>query len=145
MKHIFFATSFLTILFCSCVTQNTADQLIEIDREFSEFSEKKGFNNAFIEYAHPEAVMLKENSMPIIGKQAITEIYEKADTSGVHFSWEPLYADIAMSGELGYTYGLYKLKVDTIVEQGTYVSIWKLDQNGEWKYVLDSGNEGLGE
>lgn len=82
--------------------------------------------------------------MPITGKQAITNIYEKADTSGIRFSWEPLAGDIAQSGELGYTYGIYTLQVDTTIEKGTYVSIWKKDENGNWKYVLDSGNEGLG-
>jgi ketosteroid isomerase-like protein len=28
-------------------------------------------------------------------------------------------------------------------ENGTYVSIWKKDQFGNWKFVLDTGNEGL--
>jgi len=29
-------------------------------------------------------------------------------------------------------------------EKGTYVSIW-IEENGMWKFVLDSGNEGLGD
>ncbi len=29
-------------------------------------------------------------------------------------------------------------------EKGTYVYIWKKDSNGKWKFVLNSGNEGLG-
>lgn len=29
--------------------------------------------------------------------------------------------------------------------KGTYVSVWKKDNKGEWKFVLDSGNEGLDE
>lgn len=145
MKRLVVVTFAIAFFFCSCNKQYSADQLLEIDQKFSDFSEKNGFNKAFIEYAHPDAVMLKENRMPIIGKQAITEIYEKADTSGIHFRWEPLHGDIAKSGELGYTYGTYNLQMDTITEKGTYVSIWKLDENGDWKYVLDSGNEGLGE
>jgi hypothetical protein len=46
---------------------------------------------------------------------------------------------------LGYTYGNYQLKMDTLIEKGTYVSIWKKDENGHWKYVLDSGNQGTGQ
>jgi hypothetical protein len=29
------------------------------------------------------------------------------------------------------------------VRKGTYVSIWKKDENGNWKWVLDTGNPGL--
>ena len=32
-----------------------------------------------------------------------------------------------------------------IIENGTYVSIWKKDESGNWKYILDSGNQGTGE
>ena len=31
------------------------------------------------------------------------------------------------------------------MQRGTYVTIWKKDADGTWKWVLDSGNEGLGE
>jgi ketosteroid isomerase-like protein len=32
---------------------------------------------------------------------------------------------------------------DTII-YGTYISIWKKQSDGNWKFVLDSGNEGVG-
>jgi ketosteroid isomerase-like protein len=54
---------------------------------------------------------------------------------------------VALSGELGYTYGIYEVRsrggIKTIGE-GTYVTIWKKDRQGNWKFVLDAGNEGLG-
>jgi len=31
----------------------------------------------------------------------------------------------------------------TSVEKGTYVSIWKKDAAGNWKFVLDSRNVGI--
>jgi len=83
--------------------------------------------------------------MPVVGMEAVTRIYEKADTSGIQFTWEPLAGDIASSGELGYTYGIYSFKKDSVNEKGTYVSIWKKDAEGSWKYTLDCGNKGIGE
>ena len=145
MKYLFILILVLTIVSCNNSVQGTVDRLLETDKIFSDAALEMGFNKAFIEFAHPDAVLLRENSMPITGKQAITEIYEKSDTAGVRFSWEPLAGDIAKSGELGYTYGIYTLQIDTTTKKGTYVSIWKKNENGEWKYVLDSGNEGLGE
>ena len=144
MKHILSLAFILTIFCTNCTVQNSEDQLLDIDRKFSDYALKNGFNEAFIEFAHPDAVLLRENSMPITGKQAITNIYEKSDTTGIRFSWEPLAGTLAKSGELGYTYGIYALQVDTTIEKGTYVSVWKKDEQGNWKYVLDSGNKGLG-
>jgi ketosteroid isomerase-like protein len=134
---------FLT--FCKSPEKPGAEQLLEVDRSFSATAVEKGFNLAFIEFAHPEAVLLRENRMPVIGKEAVTLLFEKADTAGVHFTWEPLSGDIAASGELGYTYGIYSFTKDTISEEGTYVSIWKKDADGNWKYILDCGNKGIGE
>lgn len=143
MKQIFLTGLLLILLACK-PQQPTIDELFDMDRKFSTTAGETGFNKAFIEFAHNDAVLLRENSMPITGKTAITKLFEKANAEGIDFSWEPVGGDIAQSGELGYTYGTYLLKRDTIIEKGTYISVWKKDENGEWKYVLDSGNEGLG-
>jgi len=46
---------------------------------------------------------------------------------------------------MGYTYGIYALALNQndSLSFGTYVSIWKKQKDGTWKFVLDSGNEGL--
>jgi len=87
---------------------------------------------------------LRKNSMPVTGKPAIQKLFGTETPDNVNFSWQPINGDIAVSGELGYTYGVYTLKTDAGIEKGTYVSIWKKDEKGEWKYVLDAGNEGIG-
>jgi ketosteroid isomerase-like protein len=138
---ILFLFSLLT--FCKLPVKPDSEQLLKADRKFSATSVEKGFNIAFIEFAHPDAVLLRKNSMPVVGKESVIKLFEKADTSGVNFTWEPLAGDIAKSGELGYTYGIYTFTKDTVSEKGTYVSIWKKDAAGNWKYLLDSGNEGI--
>ncbi len=37
------------------------------------------------------------------------------------------------------------LKIGEDIKKGTYVSIWKKNKEGVWKYVLDACNEGLGD
>ena len=117
--------------------------LIEVDKTFSSLSEQKGMNHAFMEYIAEDGVMLRSNNMPFVGKKAVAKIFNGDDT-GFTLTWDPLFSDIANSGELGYTYGTYKLEMENSREQGTYVSIWKKDKNGAWKFVLDSGNQGIG-
>ena len=89
--------------------------------------------------------MLREHQMPLIGKSAIIKVFEKANSDAVQSTWEPINGEIANSEELGFTYGIYTMKRDTVVEKGTYVSVWKKDLEGNWKYILDSGNVGIGD
>ena len=107
-------------------------------------SEEKGMKTAFIEYIDSNGVLLRPNRLPIIGADAIDYLIQQND-SDFTMTWEPKNGAIARSGELGYTYGIYAIRPankDTIL-YGTYVSIWKKDKSGTWKYVLNSGNEGI--
>lgn len=120
--------------------------LMEADRAFSAHCEEKGMKVAFIDYIDSNGVMLRPGMMPVVGADAIDFLIQQ-DDSGYSLSWQPSFADVAMSGELGYTYGIYALRFkekDSVV-YGNYTSIWKKQQDGKWKFVLDTGNEGLGE
>ncbi len=81
----------------------------------------------------------------LLGKRVIAEVFESFSDTGFTLTWEPLYADISKSGDLGYTYGLYTsyTKADSSVARGKYVTIWRKQTDRSWKYALDGGNEGL--
>ena len=128
------------------VTIADKKELMVVDRAFSKMSEEKGMKNAFIEFIDSNGVLLRSDRMPIIGANAIDYLIQLNDT-GFTLSWEPNDGDIASSGDLGYTYGIYAMKPnskDTVI-YGTYTSIWKKEKNGKWKFILGSGNEGVGE
>ena len=147
----------IVVLFVSCdffpkkkpVVSGTAlDKLnmMDADRAFSKLSEEKGMKNAFLEFIDSNGVLLRPNHLPIVGADAIDYLIQQND-SAYTLKWEPRNGSVAHSGELGYTYGIYALKPnqkDTII-YGTYVSIWKKDSKGNWKYILDCGNEGIGD
>ena len=64
---------------------------------------------------------------------------------GTSLTWTPVKADMAASGDLGYTYGTYvytaKNKEGKLVANyGKYTSIWKKQKDGQWKVVVDMGN-----
>lgn len=121
-------------------------ELMDADRQFSKLSEQKGMKNAFIEYLDSNGVLLRPNHLPIAGADAVDFLIQQNDTDYT-LTWEPQNGVIAKSGELGYTYGIYALRPSTkdTVIYGTYVSIWKKEKSGSWKYVLDCGNEGIGD
>ena len=126
------------------------EEILSVDKNFSKMSEQTGMKQAFLKYAADEVVMLRQNSHPQIGKMAMAERFSSFSDTGFVLTWEPLFADIAASGELGYSYGIYSSTSkdsigNPVLEKGTYVSIWKRDNEGNWKFVLDTGNDGLGE
>jgi len=121
-------------------------EMMEADRAFSKMSEEKGMKTAFIEYLDSNGVLLRPNRLPIAGADAIDFLIQQND-SDYTLTWEPRNGAIAKSGDLGYTYGVYALRPsqkDTVF-YGTYVSIWKKQKDGSWKFVLDTGNEGIGD
>jgi ketosteroid isomerase-like protein len=152
-KFLFFSIPFLMLASCKISNKKEpkADafakiEMMNTDREFSKMSEEKGMKTAFIEYLDSNGVLLRPNRLPIAGADAIDFLIQQNDTDYT-LTWEPRNGAIAKSGELGYTYGIYALrpsKKDTVI-YGTYVSIWKKEKGGTWKYVLDSGNEGIGD
>ena len=133
----------------SAQTEKDKGALKQADIDFSNLSVEKGMNHAFLSYADDDAVVLKPNSYPIRGIDKLRKRYSKQDTAFV-LTWKPLYADIAASLELGYTYGTWEYKTkdengNPVKYYGTYVTIWKKNKEGKWKFVLDTGSEGLGE
>jgi ketosteroid isomerase-like protein len=129
-------------------TGDTREAVLQADRDFSKMSEEKGLNTAFIAYAADEAVLLRPRTQPITGRENIRMYMTKTSDEGIRLTWSPQFADIAASGDLAYTYGTYLMETrdidgKVISSDGTYVSIWKKDAKGFWRYVLDSGNPGL--
>jgi ketosteroid isomerase-like protein len=119
-------------------------EMMNTDRQFSVMSEKEGLRNAYTEFIDSNGVLLRPGSLPMTGGDAMDFITQSNDTSFT-MTWEPKNATLSSSGDLGYTYGVYSLKrkdADTII-YGSYVTIWKRQPNGKWKFVLQSGNEGV--
>ncbi len=120
------------------------NDLLQTDVTFSELSEQKGRNAAFGDYAADGATLLRPYSMPVTGKDTIVNLLAIHPDSGYVLTWKPIRAQVARSGELGFTYGTYVLnRKNGNKEQGTYCTVWKKDKNHSWKFVLDTGNEGL--
>ena len=121
-----------------------ASEILKTDADFSDMSRQLGMRKAFLQYMAKEGILLRPDNPPIIGADAIDYLSQVND-SGYVLTWKPLNGDIAKSGELGYTYGVYELALQDTIIKGTYVNVWHKQPNGEWKFVIDSGNQGLSE
>ena len=119
------------------------NEIQQTDVDFSNRSKEAGMRKAFLEYMRNDGVLLRPGKMPIIGASAVEFISNVNDTS-FSLTWQPQGADVSTSADMGYTFGIYSMKMGDSLFKGTYVTIWQ-KEDGKWKFSLDTGNEGLGE
>jgi ketosteroid isomerase-like protein len=140
------------LLICACLFSCTTEarmeklkqEMMDADRSFSELSKEKGMNHAFETYCAEDGVILRPENMPYVGKQTIKELLQGSNDEALLLTWEPSDGKVSRSGDLGFTYGIYTmaLKDGSKSMQGTYVSVW-VKEDGQWRFALDTGNEGL--
>ena len=136
------------ILSSSCTSkidlEKEKDNLLKTDIEFSKTSVEKGAAEAFYLYLADDAVQLPAGLPPIVGREKIRE--SMSGSSKAVLKWEPVKAEVAKSGDLGYTWGNYEISwqgEDGRTEKlyGKYLNIWKKQPDGTWKAVVDIGNQ----
>jgi hypothetical protein len=64
MKKLFIFMLIFYVYSCTQDSESSVEELFIVDREFSLASENIGYNKAFVEYAHDEAVLLRDNNSP---------------------------------------------------------------------------------
>jgi len=118
--------------------------LLKTDIEFSRTSVEKGAAEAFYLYLADDAVQLPAGLPPIVGREKIRE--SMSGSSKAVLKWEPVKAEVAKSGDLGYTWGNYEISWQgedgkTEMLYGKYLNIWKKQSDGTWKAIVDIGNQ----
>lgn len=117
--------------------ESRLDSLVASERAFAAASVEIGNRRAFLEYFADDAVMFRPHPVP-----ARDYLQGRPDDASL-LTWRPVFADISRSGDLGYTTGPWEYRADgpedPRVIHGHYVSVWKTQENGTWKVVIDVG------
>ena len=93
----------------------------------------------------PDGTMSSHGAPMIKGQDAIRQnMGAMLKTPGFKLTWQPTRAEVATSGDLGYTVGTYEMTLSNAagipaIEKGKYVTTWK-KVDGAWKVVDDIGN-----
>jgi ketosteroid isomerase-like protein len=122
-------------------------EIKQADIDFSDYSKANGIEAAFLKFIADDGVLLRPYTMPIEGRENIKKLFGERDASFT-LTWTPSFAAVSSSGDLGYTYGIYEAsgkddKGESYKRNGTYITIWRKDVSGAWKFVLDTGNPGI--
>lgn len=128
---------------CQGPPQPTATQLREVDEAFARFARARGAAAAFREFAAPDATSFPMGEAPVHGREAIHQ--SMLSLPHGELLWTPSAADISKSGDLGYTWGTFRFQTTDaagkpIAHHGKYLTVWKLQPDGSWKFVADIGN-----
>jgi ketosteroid isomerase-like protein len=133
--------SFL-LLASGFVSQSFAEEsvnaLVQSELSFAKTASEKGIKTAFQSYLAEDSILFRPRA--VSGKAWIAG---HPETPGV-LIWEPTYAEISGSGDLGFTTGPYVYKTSKDAAEGDYgqfFSIWKKQSDGSWKVFLDTGLE----
>jgi len=102
-------------------------------------------SQGYMSYYADDAAELPNGANISQGKENIAKTMGFLDDKNNSLTWTPVYADMAASGDLGYTYGTYEFRSKDkdgkpAVSYGKYASIWKKQKDGSWKVVMDMGN-----
>ena len=118
-----------------------ADLLYQLEAAFAQDAAQHG-HDAFLTWFADDGVELDDGG-GIVSKEKMSK--QPPWPEGTSLTWTPVKADMAASGDLGYTYGNYVFKHKDksgklITDYGKYTSIWKKQKDGSWKVVVDMGN-----
>jgi ketosteroid isomerase-like protein len=123
--------------------------LFSADEELSAVTASRGVEG-YLSFLADNAALLTGDQPVLIGKKAIRQYAKDLFAAPGHsMVWTPLRAEVASSGDLGYTWGTYESKSaqgKPASRHGKYSSIWKRQSGGEWQVVTtiltsDSGAE----
>jgi ketosteroid isomerase-like protein len=146
-RHIYIAF-ILSIILIGCNKSKTNEnktlwksQILKVEQDFNDLAQKEGLIIAFETYAAPDGI-IKRGGKTIKGRAAITEWYRKDSRPNETLNWKPVFVDVSASGDLAYTYGGAVLtSIDStgkkIERIGEFHTIWKRQEDGNWKFVWD--------
>ncbi|MBD3347819.1 MAG: hypothetical protein GF400_01330, partial [Candidatus Eisenbacteria bacterium] len=124
---------------CGGARDHDADvaSLVEAERVFGRDVAEMGMKEGFLAHLGEGAVAF----MP--GPVNARQWYESSEDAPGLLSWEPTLADVAASGDLGYTTGPWELRPEgpgtEPVGFGHYVSVWLREPDGVWRVAIDAG------
>lgn len=111
--------------------------VVEVERAFCADAASRGVRAAFLTYMAEDGVIFQPT--PTNARAS----WEKREDLDGSLRWWPEIADIARSGELGYTLGPWHYRTeatgDSVVASGVYLTVWKRQADGSWQAAADGG------
>lgn len=120
--------------------QSGVAEIIGIDRAFSQASLAEGAPAAMAAFAADDGRLFVSGRPAATGATGIAGALANWEAGSV-LQWTPAGADIAARGDMGYSWGSWTLtRPGAQPAAGSYVSVWRRDGLGRWRYLAHIAN-----
>jgi uncharacterized protein (TIGR02246 family) len=122
-------------------------QIMQADRDFDAATAVKGADG-WASYFAEDGKMYGADGNLLTGRAAIRELMAPLFGNPKNsLRWEPTFAAVSQSGDLGYTTGKSKRlgpgpDGKMTERDGRYLTVWRKQKDGSWKVEIDVGNTG---
>lgn len=118
-------------------------EVAAMEDAFCAMAKARGLNAAFTHFAAPDVAFIDTDPRKFRGPAAVQERMGP-DRPGLSLTWSALFTDVSADGTLGYNYGRYESRSpgpdgQERIRGGFFLTIWKRQPDGSWKYVMDTG------
>src|SRR5437870_398566 len=120
--------------------------VMDADRAFAARAMSDNIPTAFAAYAATDGAILSGQPGIIYGPTAIRSHFEANFPATGRILWRPVAGGVAAGGDLGFTVG--GAEMHTVAPDGgprpgytKDLTVWRRTDAGEWRYVIDGGND----
>lgn len=113
--------------------------MVDSELAFARMAQEKTVRDAFLTYAAENGVLMGPNGSENARKQIGSQPPPPADAPRLNLEWWPVYADISRSGDMGWTTGPSRRTRGERVGYGHFVTVWKKQPDGSWRWLMDHG------
>ena len=121
--------------------QSALQDMVKTEQAFSKMAEEKNTRDAFMAFIADDGLLFRPGA--VNGKKWMSEHPVPPSDKKPLLAWQPAFAGMAASGDMGFTTGPWEFKADIKDEKpsgyGHFVTVWKKQADGSWKFVVDLG------
>ena len=125
--------------------QSALQEMVKTEQAFSKMAEEKNARDAFMTFIADDGLLFRPGA--VNGKKWMLEhpvpLSDKKPYKKPLLAWQPSFAGMSASGDMGFTTGPWEAKADIKDEKpagyGHFVTVWKKQADGSWKFVVDLG------
>jgi len=119
-------------------TEQEARALLALDREFGGHLRSNGLAQAYAAIVAENVYLCRTGSFPMTGKETVEAYLKELPGS---WSWSPMTAVVAKSGDLAYSYGTFDRLLSEAGKDNkkpySYIRVWKRNSRSEWKLFME--------
>ena len=121
--------------------QTPLQDMVKTEQAFSKMAEEKTAREAFMAFIADDGLLFRPGA--VNGKKWMIEHPVPPSDKKPLLAWQPSFAGMSASGDMGFTTGPWESKPDRNDPKpsayGHFVTVWKKQADGSWKWVVDIG------